>query len=477
MTNLLTASASAASPTRFIQPEQLTAADADTPRELSGLVLPFGVPGRTSRGTLSVTASAVKLPTDLKRIKLYRDHSDAAGSPVGYATAAEVREDGIYMSFRVAATPDGDAALADVNEGVRDALSVELVAPQISGSQITAANLTAVALVAVPAFDDARVTTPPATQAAPSLAARLSTSMVTAAAATDDKLTLSAAAATIAAAASGTRDDTVTAALGELTDAGNPDVSDADWLGEAWSGAPYERLIVPTLASKPLTRSTLRGWRWKVRPEVGTYEGNLAEIPTNSPSTEAVEVEATRIAGGHKLDRKYVDFPDAEFMASYMREMAGSYAEKSDLAAAKFVTGEVLKTWKKANDQSDLLRAAGKARQLIKRTLRVEPTTYLVNPDDLFKLMDVTVMDQPQYLKLLGVDPEKFIDDENVPAGHVLAYHEHAFLCGELAGSPIRVNALDVARGGSDEALFGYLALLTQDVRGMAGVKFSKVVA
>lgn len=465
-TNLLTASAQSTT-TRFIQPDALTASEDVDARELSGLVLPFGKPGRTSRGKLAVTASAVKLPEDLKRIKLYRDHSDANGVPVGYATAAEVKDDGLYMSFRIGATPDGDAALTDVAEGIRDALSVELVAPQITGSQITAANLSAVAIVATPAFEDARVTTAPKR---PSLVSRLSGSLVTAGQSAEDTLNLDRASAIIAASASGSDDGMLTAALGELTNAGHPDVTDADWLGELWQGAPYTRLIVPTLASKPLTRYTLRGWKWNTRPTVDDYAGDLAEIPTNTPTTSPVETDAERIAGGHKIDRKYIDFADSEFINSYLREMTGSYLIKSDQKAATFVIAEAAK--KTELVQPDLLRAAGRARQEIKNTLRVEPTTYLVNPNDLFDLLNVTIMDQPQYLQLIGVDPAKFIDHQDVPAGTVIAYHQNAFLWGELPGSPIRVNALDVARGGSDEALFGYWAALVQDERGIARATF-----
>lgn len=465
--NLITAS-SAGGAARFIQPDALTASEDTDARELTGLVLPFDKVGRTSRGKLSVTASAVKLPEDLKRVKLYRDHSDAGGTPVGYATGAEVKDDGIYMSFRVGATPDGDAALTDVSEGIRDALSVELVSPQISGSQITAANLSAVAIVATPAFEDARV----APVRKSTVMNRLSSSIVTAGQSDPEKLTLSGAAAALVARLQGdTSSDTLTAALGEITDAGHPNVSTTQWLGELWNGQPYQRLIVPTMGTAALTEMKLEGWRWVVRPEVDDYAGNLAEIPTNTPTTEPYSVEAKRLAGGHKLDRKYIDFPNSGFIQSYLREMARSYAEKSDARAASFIVAESTKLLQ-ATSQPDLIRAAAKARQIMKTTVRVEPTTYLVNPDDLFNLMNITNLDVPAYIEQLGADPAKFIDDASVPAGRVIAYHKEALKFGELPGSPIRVSADDVARGGTDEALFGYYAPYLEDPRGMVAVPF-----
>lgn len=469
--SILTASQSVTA-TRYIQPETLTASADEDARELTGLVLPFGKPGRTSRGKLSVTASALQIPEDLKRVKLYRDHSDVGGTPVGYATAAEIKEDGLYMSFRVGATPDGDAALVDVSEGIRDALSVELVSPQISGSQITAAQLSAVAIVAVPAYEDARVQSTPK-PAAKSVMSRLVTRDVITAGNNDNStLTLHEVSNALVARLQGdsTHED-LTAALGQITVSGNPKVTSPTWLGELWNGQPYTRLIVPTMGTATLTDMTLSGWRWVTRPEVDDYAGNLAEIPTNSPTTEPYTVEAKRLAGGHKLDRKYIDFPNAEFIQSYLREMARSYAEKTDARAATYIVGQSTAVLQ-ATSQADLLRAAGKARQIMKRTARVEPTTYLVNSDDLFALMDLTALEKPEFLDILGVDPAAFVDDPAVPAGRVIAYHKEALKFGELPGSPIRVNADDVARGGTDEALFGYYAPYLEDSRGLVAVPF-----
>lgn len=129
-----------------------------TKRTVTGLVVPWNTPGRTSAGPVSVAEGAVKLPADLGRVKLLRDHSDTANfSPVGYATSAEVTDEGLKMSFRIAEGDDGDAALADVKNRVRDALSVELVDTKVTNGTLKSGNLTAVALVPIPAFAEARV--------------------------------------------------------------------------------------------------------------------------------------------------------------------------------------------------------------------------------------------------------------------------------------------------------------------------------
>lgn len=492
----------AAPVTRFINPDFLTAA-ADTmtapgtdSRTLTGLVLPFGKPGRTSAGRLTVDANAVTLPDDIGRVKLYRDHSDQGGTPVGRAVAAEVRDDGLFMSFRIGATPDGDAAITDIVEGIRDALSVELVDAQHAGGKLTAAQLTAVAIVPVPAFDDARVTgasfakrdedeqdkededekKKKTTAAARrnTLTTRLAATSLTAATPRKETMKLTTVSEIIASKINGTdtvNGVTVTAALAEVTQAAQPAVQNEEWLGELFAAAPFERLIVPTMKQRSLTRMKLRGWRWKETPKVDDYAGNLQEIPTNEITTEPVEVDAQRIAGGHKIDRKFIDFADSEFIESYLREMANSYKEKTDVHAVEFIVTEGDKV-AEAGSQPTLLHAAAKANQIIKKKLRKDATTFLVNTDDMFKLFDITLMDQPQYLALFNIDPAKFIADDAVPAGHVVAYHRDSLAFGELPGSPIRVDALDIAHGGSDNALFGYWAALLEDPRGLTTVPF-----
>src|SRR3954470_10816340 len=93
-------------------------------RVLAGVALPYGIPGRTSAGSVTVDAGAVAVPPDLRRIKLFRDHGRS--TPVGYTTAADDTAEALRMTFHAAATPDGDTALLEAAEGIRDCLSVEL---------------------------------------------------------------------------------------------------------------------------------------------------------------------------------------------------------------------------------------------------------------------------------------------------------------------------------------------------------------
>ncbi|AEV51841.1 major head protein [Rhodococcus phage RRH1] len=134
-------------------------APADAPtRVVSGLVLPWNTPGGTNRGRIVFPRGSLSLPTDIRRVKLFRDHTGTRDhAPVGYALDAEDRPDGLWMSFAVADTVDAAAALEDIRNGLRDAFSVEATAVRMNGANVVSSLLAAVALVSVPAYADARV--------------------------------------------------------------------------------------------------------------------------------------------------------------------------------------------------------------------------------------------------------------------------------------------------------------------------------
>lgn len=504
-------------------------------RTVTGLVVPWNTPGRTSAGPVSVAEGSVKLPADLGRVKLLRDHSDTANfTPVGYATAAEVTPDGLKMSFRIADGPDGDAALADVENRVRDAMSVELVDTKVSNGVLKAGNLTAVALVPIPAFADARVET--LTAAAKNTAAEddddlddetdpldnpvadddelapVDTETTDTEAPDDDtvaeddedeteetdmkkkqlttaarvpsglkvnqkpELTFSQAVETISAMRTGTASPDMTAALADITRSANPAISAPQWLGELWEGAEYTREIIPTMTNKPLTALKAVGWRWVNKPEIEDYLGDKTEIPTNEVSTEPVETTANRMAVGHDIDRAYFDFNETEFLNGFFRARVVDYAVKSDAKAAQFLNASA-GTGTTVAREPDLLHAAARARLVIKRQVRVEPSAYLVHPNSLFGLFEITQLDNPAYLDLLGVKPDRFIATDLVPEGEVVAYAKESVTWFELPGSPIRVDAERLDLGGRDSAVFAYWATLLNNQNGIVRVPFGTVEA
>lgn len=140
----------------------LTAAQVNpSARTIAGLVIPWNEYGETSVGrVIARSASAIRLPADLSRIKLVAtgasDHFDQR-RVVGYATAAQATAEGLHMTFSVGRTPEGDRALMEASEHLSDALSVELSQLQLRGDEIVDSQLSAVAQLGVPAFASARV--------------------------------------------------------------------------------------------------------------------------------------------------------------------------------------------------------------------------------------------------------------------------------------------------------------------------------
>ena len=140
-----------------IRAENSGPASVDTERPvIEGLIVPNGVPGDTSAGAVIVTAGAFQMPSDPSRIKLLMGHDRER--PVGYLTAHREDERGLWGTFAIAATPDGDAALAAVRDRTRDGLSYEVSRVRYSPdrTRVAAARLDAVALCAIPAYDVAR---------------------------------------------------------------------------------------------------------------------------------------------------------------------------------------------------------------------------------------------------------------------------------------------------------------------------------
>lgn len=130
-------------------------------REISGKIVPMGTGeiGNTNLGGVVFEAGSIDV-TDISKIKLLSQHD--MKKPVGRMTAAEVRPDGIYATFKLSRSTGGNDALIQAQEGLVSGLSVgaEIIAskPSRDGhTVVTAAKLKEVSLVTEPAFKSAQV--------------------------------------------------------------------------------------------------------------------------------------------------------------------------------------------------------------------------------------------------------------------------------------------------------------------------------
>jgi HK97 family phage prohead protease len=130
-------------------------------REISGKIVPMGTGevGNTNLGAYVFEAGSIDIE-DVSKIKLLSQHD--IKKPVGRMTAAEVREDGIYATFKLSRSQAGSDSLIMASEGLVSGLSIgaEIIAskPSRAGhTVVTAAKLKEVSLVTEPAFKSAQV--------------------------------------------------------------------------------------------------------------------------------------------------------------------------------------------------------------------------------------------------------------------------------------------------------------------------------
>ena len=130
-------------------------------REISGKIVPMGTGevGSTNMGGVVFEAGSIEI-ADPSKIKLLSQHD--MKKPVGRMTAAEVRPDGIYATFKLSRSTGGNDALIQAQEGLVSGLSVgaEVIASKPSRDGhivVTAAKLKEVSLVTEPAFKSAQV--------------------------------------------------------------------------------------------------------------------------------------------------------------------------------------------------------------------------------------------------------------------------------------------------------------------------------
>jgi hypothetical protein len=256
---------------------------------------------------------------------------------------------------------------------------------------------------------------------------------------------------------------------------------------QLWQNAGYTRRYVPLLTARPLTSMTFGGWEFTQGPEVGDWSGDKTEVPTNEVATREISGTAARIAGGWDIDRKFRDFGDAAFWSAFYAAQTESYARKTDakalaalLAARQDVTGTAPVTgytrpagYGTPVEQADILRAVAFGTAYLEDTPLIEqgPDYVLMNTQDWLSLLDITNLDLPAFLSLMGVAPGAFLRSGSVPSGEVILGVKRAVEWYELPGAaPIRVEALDVARGGIDSAVYGYWGSLNVRPGGIISV-------
>jgi HK97 family phage prohead protease len=339
-------------------------------REISGKIVPLGTGeiGHTNLGAYTFAANSIEI-ADPTKIKLLSQHD--LKKPIGRMTASETRADGIYATFKLSRSSGGNDALIMAQEGLVTGLSIgaEILSSQPSKdghTVVSSARLKEVSLVTVPAFasseileiaaeevipveenpqteSETAVENTPETVAAPVEAAAVEAARptVTAMYYTNPRINLNVTAGEYAKAQlNASRGDAdareLMAALQVATVAENtgmvPPTYLKDVIGIIDSSRPFidsiERAALPAAGMKIFT------------PKLGTQaqvaltaEG--AEFGSTDTTVTFQEDDVVKFAGAGKLDLELVDRSDPSFLDLYLRELAASYAQKTDAYASK----------------------------------------------------------------------------------------------------------------------------------------------
>lgn len=250
------------------------------------------------------------------------------------------------------------------------------------------------------------------------------------------------------------------------------------YVKELWSRRPYDRRYVGLINHDTLTSTKVSGWRWTTEPTVGDYAGNLAEVPSNAVDTEPVSTDAQRVAGGHKLDRKFYDFPDMGVIASYFRTQTENYARFTDQKALASIVAAATVQAPGTAPTGGVAVGLG---AIVDGALGVidtdnRPSFAIVSPE-LWR--DIALSPKDTTLEFLnagfGLEEGSVagfkIVPGNVGTGKVIVGAKEAATFYELGGgAPIRVEGVDVHHGGIDAAVFGYWAFLLHNAAAIRSI-------
>jgi hypothetical protein len=286
-------------------------------------------------------------------------------------TAAETRADGIYATFKLSRSSGGNDALIMAQEGLVTGLSIgaEILAskPSKDGhTVVSSARLKEVSLVTVPAFasseileiaaeevipveenpqteSETAVENTPETVAAPVEAAAVEAARptVTAMYYTNPRLNLNVTAGEYAKAqinaARGDADARdLVAALQVATVAENTGMVPPTYLKDVIGIIDSSRPFIDSIERAALPASGMKIFTPKLGTQATvalTAEG--AEFSSTDTTVTFQEDTVVKFAGAGKLDLELVDRSDPSFLDLYLRELAASYAQKTDAYAAQ----------------------------------------------------------------------------------------------------------------------------------------------
>ena len=349
-------------------PITLTAADSKK-RTISGKIVSWDEKGMTSAGATIFEKDSIDFS---KPVKLLLEHDRTR--PIGRLMDITADDSGIEATFKVAATIAGDDSLLEAAEGLRDGFSVGVKINEWKNEdgvlKIKSSSLQEVSLVTDPAIDSARVSEVAAAEtenseatatdeqpqeekvseiiseapiASEAVEAAQTTPVVTAnyVAYTKPRVNENVTAGQyVAAQIKAVQGDTdsrdLIAALAIGTVSENTGMVPPNYLRDVIGVIDSSRPFIDSIERAPLPATGLKIYT----PVLGAQAivGQTAEGVEYASQDTAVtfqENDIVKFAGANVINQEVLDRSDPSFLDLLIRELAASYAQKTDAYAAK----------------------------------------------------------------------------------------------------------------------------------------------
>ena len=331
-------------------------------REISGLIVPFNSRGYTSAGEVVFEKGAFGEITASK-IKLLRDHR--IDQPVGRMIQVNETAQGLEATFKLGSSTRAQDTLLEASEGLKDGLSIGAKLDQWSEKDgviyVSAATIKEVSVVTEPAFSEARIalvasatepeqeketvmteTNPVAETEVSVEAAEVKAAAVTPATQvfTAPRVNTNVTAGQYAMAQiKATQGDSdardLVAALQIATVTENTGMVPPNYLKDVIGIIDAQRPFIDSIERAPLPNSGMKIFTPKLGAQASvalTAEG--AEFSSTDTAVTFQEDTIVKFAGAGTLDVELIDRSDPSFLDLYLRELAASYAQKTDAYAS-----------------------------------------------------------------------------------------------------------------------------------------------
>jgi HK97 family phage prohead protease len=337
-------------------------------REMTGVIVPFGKIGYTNMGEVVFEAGSLNIG---EGIKLFTEHDMT--QPIGRMISHEVSPIGVIGKFKIANTTAGNDALVLASENLRGAFSIGAKinesSPEDGVLKVTSAELIEVSHVGSPAFAEAQITDVAASAdnqtetltekdkdmedvktsevaAAPeAVEASKPEAVVTAAVAyakprVNTDVTAGQYAMAQIKAMQGDNDSRdLVAALEIATVTENTGVVPPNYLRDIIGIIDDSRPFINSIERAALPASGMKIFTPKLGAQATvdlTAEG--AEFDSTDTAVSFQEDDVVKFAGANIINVELLDRSDPSFLDLLIRELAASYAQKTDAYAAKIAS-------------------------------------------------------------------------------------------------------------------------------------------